>query len=199
MINKAVQELVHAIGMIPRQFFNNTTTDICSDTAYEQFVSQLIVRYRKITGNYCKTELVLPSSESIRKFADYEDNKMMVRKLTASLSSSANNNPSLFIELAGGSSASQVAIMEIRADEKLKRGAFYWDFFKLNYHVDNHRCICGAYFIINQDVDSIQNKIAAYYDKSFYSSLRAENIYFLIKKNYASDVVILDYKGKSIL
>ena len=65
-MNKTIQTLIEAINMIPRQFYN-TIDEGASELAHEKFVSQLTVRYRKITGDYCSTELFLPSSEAVQK------------------------------------------------------------------------------------------------------------------------------------
>lgn len=67
-MNKTIQTLIEAINMIPRQFYN-TIDEGASELAHEKFVSQFTVRYRKITGDYCSTELFLPSSEAVQSFA----------------------------------------------------------------------------------------------------------------------------------
>ena len=68
-MNKTIQMLVEAINMIPRQFYTSVGDENSSGLIYDRLVSQLTVRYRKITGSYCKTEVYLPSSEIIQKFA----------------------------------------------------------------------------------------------------------------------------------
>lgn len=193
-MNKTIQMLVETISLIPRQFYRNQSEEDASGLVHQQFTSQLAVRYRKLTGNLCRSELYLPSSEVLRKFASTPDKKAMVRRLATGIS---DPKPSLFIENTANLPLSQVTIIELTTDSKLKRGAFYWDLFKLHFLVDQNRNSCGIYCIINQDAPSIQKKIDAYYKREFYTSFRAENIFFLIKKNYNSNMVVLNYKGEA--
>lgn len=194
-MNKSIQMLVEAVNMIPRQFYPKYPNDNISESVYERLVSQLTIRYRKLTGGYCRTELLLPTSENIQKFAYTPENKAMIRKLTTGIASLVPK-PTFLMEQASELPL-PVTIVEVKMDHKLQRGVFYWDFFKLHFLVEQNRGSCGIYFIINQDVISVQKKISAYYERGLYTSLSAENIFFLIKKDYNSDIVVLNYKGES--
>lgn len=199
-MNKNIQLLVEAINMIPRQFFSNVTSDDTTVSAYERFVSQLVVKYRKIAGGYCRTELFFPSSDIIQKFASTAENKAMVKRLSIGISSVNEHKPTLFMEqtielplLSSGT------IIELKTDRKLSRGMFYWDFFKLHFIVDQNRSSCGIYLIINQDISSVLKKIDAYYERGFFTSRRMDNIFFLIKKDYNTNAVVLNYKGENVV
>ena len=182
--------LVEAINMIPRQFYTSVGDENSSGLIYDRLVSQLTVRYRKITGSYCKTEVYLPSSEIIQKFASTPEKKILVRKLNAGISSNSGLKPTLLMEQNINLSSSQKTMIILNTDCKLRRGIFYWEFFILHFL---------AYIIINQEITSIKKKIDAYYKLGLYNSLSADNIFFLIKKNYASDITILNYKGEIIV
>lgn len=198
-MNKTIQTLIEAINMIPRQFYN-TIDEGASELAHEKFVSQLTVRYRKITGDYCSTELFLPSSEAVQSFAVTPEKKKMVRKLMAGLSSLCSVNSTLIMEQTGQvDSLPQKTLIELNMDLKLSRPLFYWNLFKLNFLLDKMMYSCGFYFIIHQDVCSVQKKINAYYERGLYVSWKAENIFFLVKKDYKSDVIVLNYKGENII
>lgn len=197
-MNKTIQILVEAIKLIPRQFYANNSGDN-TGLSCERFASQLTVRYRKVSGAHCRTETLLPTSEIIEKFACTPEKKAMLRKLAVGISSVSESSPCLFMEQSVTLPLSQVTIIELMTECKLKRGAFYWDFFKLHFLVEQTRTSSGIYFIINHDVDSIQKKICAYYERGFYVSLREENIFFLIKKDYGSQIVILNSRGDIIL
>lgn len=199
MNNKTIQVLIEAINLIPRQFYFNASHDKNTNISYERFVSQLTIRHRKLTGSFCRTEQFLPSSEVIQKFASTPEKIAMIRKLALGLSSVNEHKPSLFFDQAVNLPLTQVTMIELKTDCKLQRAIFYWDFFKLHYFVEQNRNSYGIYFIVNQDVDSVKKKIEAYYKRGFHSSLRVENIFFLIKKGYDSDIVVLDYKGESII
>lgn len=199
-MNKTIQLLTEAINMIPRQFFSNVISDDTTVSAYERFVSQLIVKYRKIAGGYCRTELFFPSSDIIQKFASTAENKAMVKRLSIGISSVNEHKPTLFMEqtielplLSSGT------IIELKTDRKLSRGMFYWDFFKLHFFVDQNRSSCGIYLIINQDISSVLKKIDAYYERGFFTSRRMDNIFFLIKKDYSTNAVVLNYKGENVV
>lgn len=194
-MNKTIQLLVDAICLIPRQFFANDSSDDASRMIHERFVSQLTIKYRRLTGCYCRTESILPTSETIQKFACTAEKKAVIKKLTTEIASVISPHPTLFMEQASNLSL-LMTIVEVKTECKLQRAVFYWDLFKLHFLVEQDRSSCGVYFIINQDVDFVQKKISAYYDRGFYTSLRAENIFFLIKKDYKSDVVALDYRGE---
>lgn len=195
--NKTIKMLVEAISMIPRQFYSNITNDD-GGVMYEKFVSQLAIRYRKIAGGYCRREVLLPSSEIIQKFAS-EENKIIVKKLAIGISSEKELKPTIFMEQTTDLPLlATEAIIELKTDVKLRRSYFYWDFFKLHFLVSEGRCSCGVYFITNQDVDSIQKKINAYYERGFFTSPRPEKIFFLIKKDYNANLFVLDYKGENI-
>lgn len=198
-MNKTIQILAEAIGMIPRQFYSNCSGDNSTRLSCERFASQLIVRFRKVSGTHCKTETLLPTSEIIEKFACTPEKKAMLRKLAAGISSVSEFTPCLFMEQSVTLPLSKVTIVELMTERKLKRGAFYWDFFKLHFLVEQNRTSSGIYFIINQDVDSIQKKISAYYERGFYASLREDDIFFLIKKDYSSEIIILNSRGDIIL
>lgn len=194
-MNKPIQMLIEAINLIPRQFYPKLSTDSTSELAYDRLVSQLTIKYRKVTGGYCRTELLLPSSEKIQKFACTLENKVMIRSLATRITSVALK-PTFIMEQPSDLPL-PVTIVEIKMDHKLQRGKFYWDFFKLHFLVEQNRGACGIYFIINQDVVSVQKKISAYYERGLYTCLRAENIFFVIKKDYNSDIVVLNHKGES--
>lgn len=194
-MNKTIQQLVEAICLIPRQFFSKASSGDTSGVFHERFVSQLIIKYRKLSGGFCRTESILPTSETIQKFACTPERNAMIRKLAIGIASANNPHPNLFMEQASNLSL-LMAIVEVKTERKLQRGVFYWDLFKLHFLVEQDRCSCGVYFIINQDVESVQKKISAYYARGFYTSLRAENVFFLVKKDYSSDVVVLDYRGE---
>lgn len=196
-MNKTTQTLIEAVNMIPRQFY--TTGESTSECVSEKFMSQFIARYRKITGDYCSTELVLPTSEPVQSFAVTPDKRNMVRRLTTGLSSLNSVNPILIMEQPKQvDSLPQKTLIEFNTDVKLSRPLFYWNFFKLHFLLDKMMYSCGFYFIVHQDVCSIQKKINAYYERELYVSWKAENIFFLVKKDYKSDVVVLNYKGENI-
>lgn len=197
IINKTIKMLVEAISMIPRQFYSNITNDD-GGVMYEKFVSQLAIRYRKIAGGYCRREVLLPSSEIIQKFAS-EENKIIVKKLAIGISSEKELKPTIFMEQTTDLPLlATETIIELKTDVKLRRGCFYWDFFKLHFLVSEGRCSCGVYFITNQDVASIQKKNNAYYERGFFTSSRPEKIFFLITKDYNANLFVLDYKGENI-
>ena len=198
-MNKTIQMLVEAINMIPRQFYTSVGDENSSGLIYDRLVSQLTVRYRKITGSYCKTEVYLPSSEIIQKFASTPEKKILVRKLNAGISSNSDLKSTLLMEQNINLSSSQKAMIILNTDCKLRRGIFYWEFFILHFLAEQKRNSIGAYIIINQEITSIKKKIDAYYKLGLYNSLSADNIFFLIKKNYASDITILNYKGEIIV
>lgn len=196
-MSKTIQMLIEAINMIPRQFYTKSiTSKDCS--MYEKFISQFAIRYRKIAGGYCRTEVILPSSEIIQKFASLE-NKVMVKKLAIGISPENEFEPTLFMEqTADMPLLSAETIIELKADCKLRRADFYWDFFKLHFLVDEGRCSYAIYLIINQDVSSIQKKIIAYYERGFLTSSRPEKIYFLIKKDFDATLIVLNYRGELV-
>lgn len=193
---KMIQTLIEAINMIPRQFYADANEEEASKLVLEKFVSQFIVRYRKIAGDYCGTELVLPSSEAVQSFAVDPDRKNMLRRLTTGLSSFDEVNPTLIMEPSQQvDSLPQKILVELNTEFKLNRPLFYWNFFKLHFLLDKMVYSHGFYCIIHQDVCSIQKKVNAYYERGLYASWKAENIFFLVKKDYKSDVVVLNYKG----
>lgn len=197
-MNKTIQTLIEAINMIPRQFYTNN--EGVADFVSEKFISQFIARYRKATGDYCSTELVLPTSEPVQSFAATPDKKNMVRRLMTGLSSLNSVNPTLIMEQSKQfDSLPQKTLVELSTDFKLSRPLFYWNFFKLHFLLDKMMYSCGFYFIVHQDVPSIQKKINAYYERELYVSWKAEKIFFLVKKDYKSDVVVLNYKGENII
>lgn len=124
----------------------------------------------------------------------------MVKRLSIGISPVNEHKPTLFMEqtielplLSSGT------IIELKTDCKLSGGMFYRDFFKLHFLVDQSRTSCGIYLIINQDISSVLKKINAYYERGFYTSRRTENIFFLIKKDYNTNAVVLNYKGGSVV
>lgn len=197
-MNKTIQTLIEAINMIPRQFYTNN--EVASELISEKFMSQFIARYRKTTGDYCSTELILPTSEPVQSFAATPDKKNMIRRLMTGLSSLSSVNPTLIMEQPKQfDSLLQKTLIEVSTDFKLSRPLFYWNFFKLHFLLDKMVYSCGFYFIVHQDVCSIQKKINAYYERELYISWKAENIFFLVKKDYKSDVIVLNYKGENII
>lgn len=197
-MNKTIQTLIEAINMIPRQFYTNDKG--ASDLVSEKFMSQFIARYRKATGDYCSTELVLPTSEPVQSFAATPEKKNMVRRLMTGLSSLNSVNPTLIMEQSKQfDSLPQKILIELNTDFKLSRPLFCWNFFKLHFLLDKMMYSCGFYLIVHQDVSSIQKKINAYYERELYVSWKAEKIFFLVKKDYKSDVIVLNYKGENII
>lgn len=195
-MNNTIQILIEAISLIPRQFYSDSSGDCTSGLVHQRFMSQLTVRYKKLTGNNAWPEIISPDCKMIREFTSTPDKKAIVHKLVTGIPSTNDLKPSLFMENPANSPLSQTTIIELSTESKLKRAIFYWSLFKLHLLADLNRNSCCIYCIINIEETSIQKKIAAYYERGFYSSFNAKNIFFLIKKNYSSKIVVLNYKGE---
>lgn len=195
-MNNTLQKLIKAISLIPRQFYSNSSDDCTSELVHQRFISQLIVRYKKLTGINAQPEIISPACKMIQEFTSTPDKKAIVHKLVTGIPSTNDLKPSLFTENPATPPFSQATFIELSTESKLKRAIFYWSFFKLHLLADLNRNSCCVYCIINIEEISIQKKITAYYERGFYSSFNTENIFFLIKKNYSSKIVVLNYKGE---
>lgn len=201
-MDNTIPVLIQAINSIPRQFFANTNNDL-SGSKEARLASQLIFRYRRQSDDLARVENIQPVSEIIKRCcpAENEDTlSVMLKQIIRGIPVNSDPTPTIFIEHTGKTvTFSQKMLIGINSKMKIYRGAFYWDLFKINLLMDKLLYPSAAYFITNQEASAIEKKIAAYYEHNFYVSCNAaKNLFFLLKKSYDSDVIVLDSKGRII-
>ena len=199
--------ILQAIQNIPRQFYadNNKINQDSPKNANDTLTSLFISRYRRLTGTMPRSPQILPTSsiiQDILKNMPEQKGKSlsdMINYISGNMPvSSSPTQTILFENTEPGSSTKQNMILELRADIKISWSKFDWDFFKLNLFVEQYGYTNGFYLLVNQQAEAVRKKIEDYYSQNLYSSYNAGNIYFILKKDYDSEIVILDANGGEV-
>lgn len=198
-----VQLLLRAILSLPRQIYLNSSLE---GNVNDKLASLLISRYRRLASDLPNSEHILPTSEKVRNcLKGMPEQKSfalsaMVEDIAHNMPVNGTLSPMIHFEWAiPDSKAVRNVVLNLRADMRLSQSKFNWDFFLLNLFMDQFGYAYGFYLIVNQQVECIRKKLEEYYSQNLYASYNAGNLFFLLKRDYEADLIIINANGEIVV